>query len=101
MGPAVKPVVPRVVPGFAGPQPPGQAPTPTIPEAQVEFDFYRCAGPTGCGRYLTRPEVVTGLRNGHMCRCGNLHISPSNPPRLWWLRPRCLAFAYLRMKGRI
>lgn len=74
-------------------------PLPTSAADQVEFDFFRCHN--GCGRLITRPEMIERLEVGRSCSCGGLLVRPCNMSWYHWLFPRVLRYAYAILTKRI
>jgi hypothetical protein len=62
-----------------------------------DYDFYRCQR---CYRLLTQLEVVAGLqvRQGRLCPCGAMKISPVNLQLRDMVLPRVWAFAWIRFR---
>lgn len=84
-----------------GPQSAQSEPTPRVKEplGRTAFDFYRCAGGTGCGAWFTRLEELERLSRGEFCPCGSLRYSPTNYREEWGEDPRVLR--YIEVRGKV
>jgi hypothetical protein len=78
----------------------GEGPAKDAEQDITDFDFYKCAGTTGCGRIITKPEMEKALATtGKPCPCGGQNFSPIDLPWYGWVLPRVWYFAYLRLRG--